>query len=102
MRRFLNRLLGRATNPEWAQMDALADTFALPRQWIVCPHCGQQSWRLPPHAFEPCPVVSSMAETAGLKFDAERSSAVRMGVHMEEMTRALRQMFEEEEADDDS
>ena len=38
-----------------------------------------------------------MAETAGLKFDAERSSAIRLGVHMEEMTRALREMNEEDD-----
>ena len=98
MRRYLNMKLGIAVDPAWRELEALADSFALPREWIVCPHCGSYGWRVPPHGFnEPCPVVMSMSEVAGLKFDAERSSAVRLGVHMEEMTRALRQMTEEED-----
>ncbi len=75
-----------ARDPDWAAMDALAESWGLPRTWLTCPHCGQFSWRIPPH---------------GLKFDAERSSAIRLGVHMEEMTRAVRQWTEEEEDDDD-
>ena len=97
MKLFIKSRLGIATSPEWATMDKQCDEFGLPRQWIVCPNCGAQSWRLPPHGFESCPIVIQMAESAGMKFDAERSSALRLGVHMEEMTRAVRQMQEEED-----
>lgn len=96
----LNRIIPRATDPEWKAMDDMADTFGLPRQWIVCPMCGQQSWRLPPHGFDPCPIVAAVAEATGLKADAERSTALRLGVHMEETTKALRQMMDDEEEDE--
>ncbi len=98
MKNFLRRLRGKATDPDWAALDDLADNFALPRAWVVCAHCGAMSWRLPPHEIgQPCPYVAGMAEVTGLKFDAERSTAVRAGVQIEEMTRALRQMVEPEE-----
>ncbi len=81
-------------------MDALAESWGLPRTWLTCPHCGQFSWRLPPHGFQSCPIVVKVAEATGMKFDAERSSAIRLGVHMEEMTRAVRAWTEEEEDDE--
>ena len=97
----LRKLRGQATDPQWMEMDRTCDSFGLPRQWIVCPHCGQQSWRLPPHGFDPCPIIQAVAETAGMKFEAERSTSIRAGVQMEEMTRALRMMVEEPEEDDE-
>ncbi len=97
MSHMLNKFRGRATDPAWAELDATCDTWGLPRQWIVCPHCGQQSWRLPPHGFEPCPIVAAMAELGGMKLEADRSTSIRAGVQMEEMTRALRLMVEDEE-----
>jgi hypothetical protein len=98
MLRYLKSRLGIPTDPEWKALDRLADAFALPRQWIVCGHCGAWGWRVPPHGFtEPCPLVIQMTETAGLKFDAERSTTIRAGIQMEEITRALRNMTGEEE-----
>ena len=84
-----------AKDPNWMAWDGLANSLGLPRQWIVCPSCGQQGWRFPPHQFDPCPLVLQMAEVTGLKFDAERATSVRMGVHMEELTRMMRQQMED-------
>lgn len=81
----------------WRVFDTQADAWGLPRQWIVCPHCGQQSWRIPPHVFEPCPLVTQTAESLGMRFEAERSTALRGGVHIEELTRLMREHFGEED-----
>jgi hypothetical protein len=69
------------------ERDAFADIMRYPHIWLVCPFCGAQSYRLPPHAQNPCPV----AESQGLKLDAERNAAVRMGQQMEEATRFIRE-----------
>lgn len=95
--RSLRALFRPPTDPAWSQWDDLADSFDLPREWVVCSHCGQQGWRFPPHQFDPCPLVLQMAEVAGLKYDAERATSVRMGVHMEELTRMMRQQMEDED-----
>ena len=91
----------------WLELDNMADIADLPRQWVVCPMCAKHSWRLPPHGFKPCPMAVSMAEAAGLKLDAERMTAVRAGVHLQDMGAAMRAYFEEqglraEEDDDDN
>jgi hypothetical protein len=71
--------------------------MGFPRKWVVCPSCSAMNWRIPPHNFESCPLVLKAAEAAGLKFDAERNMAVRTGVHMEELTRLIREQMEGEE-----
>lgn len=48
--------------------------------WVVCPSCHQQSWVLPPHGGQGCPLVVAMYEAQGLKLDSERMAAVRMGI----------------------
>lgn len=98
MLNYIKARLGIPTDENWKGVDDMADSFALPRQWIVCAHCGAWGWRVPPHGFvEPCPMITQVAEATGLKFDAERSATIRAGVQFEEMTRALRQMTGEEE-----
>jgi hypothetical protein len=76
------------------EFNRIADEVELPREYVVCPHCGLHSWRLPPHGKEPCPLVQQMAEQLGLRFDAERMQAIRAGVHMEESTKALHRFFD--------
>jgi hypothetical protein len=94
--------------PEWQEivesmepLGMLADLLGWPRQWIVCPHCGEHSWRIPPHLFEPCPLVVDAAQTAGLKMDAERNQAIRSAQTLENQWRAfeeyIRKMAGEEE-----
>jgi hypothetical protein len=78
----------------------LADALGLPPEWRVCAHCGEQSWRLAPHMFDPCPFVKDMANAAGLKFDAERMTAIRTGAHLEELTRFVRENFMGEAPDE--
>lgn len=79
----------------WERLNTIADQFGLPDQWIHCPMCGAQGWRLPPHGIiEPCPVAREMFESAGLKMDAERSTALRVGIGMEEAARAMRRLTE--------
>jgi hypothetical protein len=82
---------------EWFQeRNANAKLWGVPEQWIVCPACSAQSWVLPPHGLDPCPLVVQGMEQLGLKFDAERMAAIRTGVSVEEMTRALREIGGEE------
>lgn len=91
----------------WMELENLADLMELPHEWIVCPVCAEFFWRFPPHGFSPCPIATGMAESAGLKLDAERMTAVRAGVHLEEMSKAIREHInlfglpEEVEDDDD-
>lgn len=89
----------------WMQLDSMADLMDLPREWIVCPACAEFFWRFPPHGFNPCPFAVGMVESAGLKLDAERMTAVRAGVHLEEMSKAVRKHIDEfglpEEVEDD-
>lgn len=96
LRWFLARI-GFSVDPTWRELDRKADALGLPRVWVVCPHCGEQWWRLPPHGFEPCPIATALADAMGIKIDADRSAAIRMGVSAEEMWNTLRQRFEEEE-----
>src|SRR3990172_10986506 len=70
----------------YAQRNAMAREWDLPRQWVICPNCGEQDWVLPPHGLEQCPLLIQMAEQMGLKIDAERMMAVRTGINIEEMT----------------
>jgi hypothetical protein len=78
-------------DPEWNE---LADEIGAPREWVACPNCGAQGWRLPPHRiFEPCPLVVQCAEQLGLVWDAARMSAVRTGVGVEEIARAVREQL---------
>lgn len=67
--------------------------------------CAEFFWRLPPHGFNPCPLVAGMAEATGLKLDAERMTAVKAGVHLESMGAAMRAFIEEhglEEEDEEN
>lgn len=98
MRWLLSRL-GIPTDRSWRELNRNADAFALPREWVVCPHCGAQSWRLPPHALEPCPIVVQLSDAMGIKIDADRSAAIRMGVTTEQMWQALRERLGEEDDD---
>lgn len=86
LRKFANRKL----NPEIREiieatrpMKEIADAQGWPKQWIVCPHCGQFSWRFPPHLFDPCPLVVEAAQVQGLKLDTERNSALRNSAALE-------------------
>lgn len=85
----------------YGPINKLADVLGWPKDWIVCPHCSAHSWRIPPHTFDPCPLIVEMSESAGLKMDAERSTAIRAGVTMERQMEALQQLlastYEEEE-----
>lgn len=89
----------------WLELDGIADLMGIPEGWVVCPMCAEFSWRLPPHGFKPCPIAVGMAESTGLKLDAERMTAVRAGVHFEEMSKAVREHIDEfglpEEVEDD-
>ncbi len=74
------------------ELNELARTCELPEQWIICPNCGTQAWVLPPHGLDPCPIVVQAMEQLGMKLDAERMTAVRTGVSIEEITRAAREL----------
>jgi hypothetical protein len=91
----------RQRDPAWQAMDDIANTCGLPRIWLCCPHCGAQSWRLPPHVFEPCPLVIEMAQSEGLKIDAERMTAVRAGVQIETVLKAMQEALSEDEDEDE-
>lgn len=64
-----------------------------PDEWIVCSFCGEAGWGTHPHFGTPCPIAAAMADAAGLKMDAERVSAVRAGLSMEEVTRLMREQL---------
>lgn len=86
----------------WEQIVATADLLGLPDQWVLCPMCGSQSWRFPPHGIgEPCPIAKEMMDAAGMKLEAERSTAIRLGVGMEEAMKQVRRSFGEEDDDDE-
>lgn len=78
----------------------MADLLGYPKEWVVCPACAAHSWRYPPHAMDPCPLVVEHAQAQGLKVDAERGVAVRMGVQLQEATRMFLEHFGAEEEDD--
>lgn len=79
----------------WMELESAADLMDIPHEWIVCPMCAEFFWRFPPHGFNPCPLAVGMADSAGLKMDAERMTAVKAGVHLEDMGKAMRQYMEE-------
>lgn len=89
----------------WMELDSMADLMEIPHEWLICPMCAEFSWRLPPHGFKPCPLAIGMADSAGLKLDAERMTAVRAGVHFDEMSKVMREHIAEyglpEEVEDD-
>lgn len=82
-----------------SELSEFADEHGLPKQWIVCPSCQRQAWVVPPHGFEPCPLVLEMAQQLGLKLDAERMAAIRTGIGVEEIARAARELGEEASED---
>lgn len=69
----------------------LADEMGWPKQWLICQHCGEHGWRVPPHIFDPCPLVVETMEAAGLKMDAERNQAIQSGVAMRDQLDLFRQ-----------
>jgi hypothetical protein len=79
----------RAVVEAFQPTNAMADAMGWPAQWLICQHCGEWSWRLPPHIFDPCPLVVDAAQTQGLKMDAERSMAVRAGINFEKQAQAF-------------
>lgn len=81
-------------------MDSQADSFGLPREWVACSHCGAQSWRFPPHMFDPCPMVGQLADAMGIKIDADRSASIRMGLLSEQMWDAVRRQMGEDDDDE--
>ena len=85
----LNRLRG--LDPEWNE---LADRMGAPYDYIVCPHCGAQRWRLPPHNLSPCPLVERMSESFGLKFDAERNQTIVASQHLVAVSRFMQEEME--------
>lgn len=96
LRQFIARLKTER-DPAWEAWDEVGDRFRLPREWIHCAHCGAYAWRLPPHGLDPCPLVVEITESAGLKLDAERSTAIRSGVQIEELSRLLKLQIEGED-----
>lgn len=91
----------RGSTADWRAYEVLCDAMGAPRAWVVCPHCGAQDWRLPPHALqEPCPLVQETAQSLGLRFDAERMTALRTGTHLEAATQAMQRYFNPPEDED--
>lgn len=90
LRRFYYWLIGRDY-----KTNELADRWGCPRIWVTCVHCGAQRWRLPPHNMNPCPLVKQMADSAGMKFDAERNLSIRSGQQLEQVSRFFEQQFEQ-------
>ena len=89
------------TLKHWRDWDTCAEELGLPKEWRVCAHCGEQSWRFPPHLLNPCPFVVEMAEAAGMKMDAERMQAVRAGVNIEAITGLIQGAILEHGEEDD-
>ena len=93
MRNFLLKHVLRVLAPD----SEVSIRMRFPDEWIVCQFCGEAGWGTHPHYGIPCPIVATMTESAGLKMDAERSTAARMGLQMEEATRMIRKHFTGEE-----
>lgn len=66
-----------------------------PQEWRVCDHCGEHSWMIPPHVFDPCPMVIDAMHTAGMKMDAERMQAVKAGLVMQDQMQALKTFLQQ-------
>lgn len=76
------------------EQNALADAAGLPQEYILCPHCGAQDWRMPPHGFqEGCPIVTETARSFGMKLDAERNLTARAGMQGENLNEMLEKML---------
>lgn len=73
----------------------MAEKFGMPKAWVICPQCAAQSWVLPPHGLDACPLIEHAAEQFGLKLDAERMMALRAGISIEEMTRRAQEQENE-------
>lgn len=78
-----------------APLMELADRMGWPKTWLTCDHCGEYAWRVPPHIFEPCPLVVETMQTAGLKMDAERNQAIATGVAMRQQMEAFQAFVDE-------
>ena len=89
VRDFLLRHVLRVLAPD----SEIAIRMSFPKDWIVCQFCGEAGWGIHPHYGNPCPIAHGMAESAGLKMDAERATAARMGLQMEEATKMIRKHF---------
>ena len=86
---------------QYKYLDSLAARIGFPKAMYVCDHCGAAGWRMPPHMFEPCPIVLAMSEAAGLKIDAERATTIKAGIQMEEAFRMLQEMHGIHEEEDE-
>ena len=82
------------------QLIRLADGYGYPHRWIVCEFCGAHSWQFPPHMADGCPLVTDISQSAGLRMDAERMTHTRLGVHLEETTRRMNELFGEGKEDE--
>jgi hypothetical protein len=80
----------------YRDLNAMAIEWDLPQAWVVCPHCGEQAWVMPPHGMEPCPLIVQTAEQLGTRIDAERMMAVRTGINIEEMSKQIRTLTAEQ------
>ena len=79
----------------WRELDAIGDELGVPHEYVVCPMCGSHSWRFPPHGVgAACPLIEAMSEAASMKLEAERSTAIRLGLGMED---AMRKMLGDED-----
>jgi hypothetical protein len=94
-------LLQRYLLPLIAPDSDLAVRVRFPNEWVVCAFCGEAGWGVHPHYGEPCPIVTSVSQSAGLKLDADRSFVARSGVQLDEMTRVMREAFLLRDEDDD-
>lgn len=84
------------------ELNELSDELGAPRAWVVCPHCGAQGWRLPPHGIaKACPIVKSMTDSVGLKFDAERNFTITSRQQMERFTQLFEEQAREEEGEEE-
>ena len=87
-----------------SHLETLADRLTrvrIRRGWVVCPHCGAQAWREPPHGYsKPCPLLQQITDSTTLKLDAERNLAIRTGQHMELASKIMEQHVGEEDDDE--
>ena len=80
---------------------AMANALGYPEEWIVCDHCGAYGWRIPPHVYDPCPLVVQTVEAAGLKMDTERNQTIAAGLAMREHLEHFQKWMEREIGGDD-
>lgn len=87
----------RALENLFRERNQMAEEWELEKQWLVCPSCSAQSYVMPPHGMDPCPLVVQMMEGLGMKFDAERMAAIRTGVGFEEIVNDARKLWDQGE-----